>query len=73
MSEPTERGRSDLWRLAPAAAIVVVLGLFVLDNRRSVRVGFIVADRDISLIWVLVVTALLGAVADRLARRRRHR
>ncbi len=56
-------------------AVVVVVGLvaFVLDNRDEVSVGFVFWESKTRLIWVLVVTAVLGAVADRLVRRLRAR
>ncbi len=56
--------------------LLVVIGLlvaFVVDNSQSVRVGFVFTDANPPLIWVLVVTALLGALADRLWLRRRSR
>ncbi|MGH9223875.1 MAG: hypothetical protein ACRD2W_08855 [Acidimicrobiales bacterium] len=71
-----EQRRREVLRLAGAIAIVVVLIAFVVDNSRQVTVGFVVTERRVALIWVLVVTAVLGAVADRLLRtvwRRRRR
>ena len=71
-----EQRRRELVRLAGAVAIVLLLIAFVLDNSRLVTVGFVVTERRVRLIWVLVVTALLGAGADRLlgaAWRRRRR
>jgi uncharacterized integral membrane protein len=62
--------------LVRALLLVVVVGLlvaFVVDNSQSVRVGFVFTHANPSLIWVLIVTALLGAAADRLWLRRRSR
>lgn len=73
MDDPQRR---ELVRLVGAIALVVVLVAFVVDNSRSVRVGFVFTDRSVPLIWVLIITAVLGAVADRLLRavwRRRHK
>jgi len=74
---PRARGRDgrDTARIVVAVVLVAALVAFVVDNTRSVKVGFVFTDREIPLIFVLVVTALLGAILDRLAqyavRRRR--
>jgi uncharacterized integral membrane protein len=64
-------------RLAGAVVIVGLLVAFVVDNSEKVRVGFVFFHADVRLIWVLVITAVLGALADRLVpkvyRRRRER
>jgi uncharacterized integral membrane protein len=65
--------RRELIRIAGAVALVLVMVAFVVDNRRSVRVGFVFTDRRVPLIGVLVVTAVLGAVIDRLLRWRHRR
>jgi uncharacterized integral membrane protein len=71
------RGRDgrDTPRIVVAVVLVAALVAFVVDNVRSVKVGFVFTDREIPLIFVLVVTALLGAILDRLVqyavRRRR--
>jgi uncharacterized integral membrane protein len=52
--------------------LVVVLAAFVIDNHQSVNVGFVVHDFDVPLIFVLVVTAIVGAVIDRLWQRTRR-
>jgi uncharacterized integral membrane protein len=56
---------------------LVLLVAFVLDNSRTVTVGFVFFSTRISLIWVLLIAAFLGAAVDRLiillARRRRKR
>jgi uncharacterized integral membrane protein len=53
--------------------IVALLIAFVVDNSETVAVGFIFFTAHVSLIWVLVVTALLGALADRLVQLRSRR
>jgi uncharacterized integral membrane protein len=63
------RGR-DTGEIARVVAVLVLVGLlvaFVIDNAHSVKVGFVFGDRHPLLIWVLVVTAVLGALLDRLA------
>ena len=52
--------------------LVVVLAAFVIDNHQSVKVGFVVHDFEVPLIFVLVVTAIIGALIDRLWQRARR-
>jgi uncharacterized integral membrane protein len=61
-----ERGR-----IVASTAIVVILVAFILDNTQSVRVGFVVTEQRAPLIWVLLVTAMLGGLAGYLLRWRR--
>lgn len=44
------------------AVIVVLLIVFVIQNSDPVPVDFVFVTREPRLIWVLVVTALLGAI-----------
>ena len=71
MNDKAPRDRQEVVRLAVLAAIAVLLAAFVIDNRQSVRVGFVVTERRAPLIWVLVVTAAIGALLGWLWRRRR--
>ncbi len=64
--------------IARVVGIVVALFLlvgFVVDNTQTVKVGFVFFDKQINLIWALLIAALLGAIVDRLViiRRRRHK
>ena len=52
--------------------LVVVLAAFVIDNHQSVKVGFVVHDFEVPLIFVLVITAIVGALIDRLWQRARR-
>jgi uncharacterized integral membrane protein len=68
-----ERDTRDVVRLVAVVAAVVLLAAFVIDNTRSVKVGFVFTDNETPLIFVLVITALIGVLLDRLfiwARRR---
>ena len=61
-----------------AAVGLALLVAFVLDNSQTVKVGFVFFSARLSLIWVLIIAAVLGAAADRLvilfrARRRARR
>jgi uncharacterized integral membrane protein len=77
-----DKGRegSDARDAAQVIGIVVLVALviaFVVDNTRRVKVGFVFGDREARLIYVLVVTFVLGILVDRLwqhwRRRRRER
>ncbi|MGO9028734.1 MAG: hypothetical protein ACLQOZ_08935 [Acidimicrobiales bacterium] len=61
-----KRGNRDVVREVAAVVILALLFGFVLDNSQSVKVGFIFFSANVALIWVLVVTAVLGACLDRL-------
>jgi len=65
--------RGDLVRHLPAAIVALVLIAFAIDNRRKVTVGFIFTDKRVPLVFVLVATALIGALIGALLRRTRHR
>ncbi len=65
--------REGAGRYLVAAAIVLVVVLFALFNRERVEVDWILFERDSRLIYVIIVSALLGALADRLLQRRRRR
>jgi uncharacterized integral membrane protein len=65
---PARRRHSpDRARLIGVAVAVVVLVAFVLDNSQQVRVGFVLFHASVSLIWVILIAALLGALVERLA------
>lgn len=67
------KGVIEWARLVAAAVIVILLVAFIVDNSEHVRVGFVFAHANVPLIWVLLVTAALGALADRLVPRFRAR
>jgi len=67
--DPDRRG---IGRLVAAAVIAVLVLLFALFNRGRVEVDWILFERDSRLIYVIVGSALLGALADRLIQRRRR-
>lgn len=67
-------------QLALIGALVLVVSLlliFVIENSDEVSVSFVFFSADISLIWVIVLSAVAGAVAgafiSRLVRRRLSR
>lgn len=64
-------------RLALAGALVLVVSLlliFVIENSDPVSVSFVFFSADISLIWVILLSAVAGAAAgvviSRLLKRR---
>jgi uncharacterized integral membrane protein len=80
MGDPSpkkKRPPKDIIKLVVAAVGLVLLIAFVLDNSQTVKVGFVFFSTRLSLIWVLLIAAFLGAVVDRLVillgRRRKKR
>ena len=74
---PPDRGGRDTLRLAAAGVLGVLLALFVFMNTDKTKVDFLVADTELPLIFVLLGTAVAGALISHLAlyvwRRRRGR
>jgi uncharacterized integral membrane protein len=64
-------------RLIILAALIAYVIAFVLENRKSVHMHFVVATASVSLIWVLLLTLaiglLVGILSAQLDRRRRRR
>jgi uncharacterized integral membrane protein len=59
MAQDGERSVSVKWIVA--GVLVVVLAWFCLANSARVKVDFIVTTRDVRLIWVILISAVLGA------------
>ncbi|HEX4244084.1 MAG TPA: LapA family protein [Acidimicrobiales bacterium] len=72
-TEAQKRQRKDIVRIVAALVIVIVLVAFVVKNSEKVTVSFVFFSANVRLIWVLVVTAILGALADRLLLWRRRK
>jgi uncharacterized integral membrane protein len=71
---PSRSKKVNHWvRLGAAVIILVVLVAFILDNSGHVRVGYVFGHANPRLIWVLLITAALGALASRLVPRLRAR
>jgi uncharacterized integral membrane protein len=66
--------RARIVKGAIVALIAILVILFIMLNRRQVRVNFLVFRAEASLIWVIVLSliagAVLGAVVPRALRRR---
>jgi uncharacterized integral membrane protein len=56
----------EIARLVVFALGLVLLIAFVIANSHEVNVGFVFFKTRISLIWVLLIAAVLGALVDRL-------
>jgi uncharacterized integral membrane protein len=67
---PDDKGAG---RLIVAGIIVLVVILFALFNRERVEVDWILFERSSRLIYVIIGSALLGALVDRLLVRRGRR
>jgi len=69
------RERHDVLRAVVALVLLAALVAFVLKNSEEVTVSFVFFDAHVRLIWVFLVTAIVGGVLDRLvlwwSRRRR--
>ena len=66
VAEDREDKGIDVVKIIIAVVLVGILIAFVADNTRKVRVGFVFADKDTRLIYVLIVTVIIGIVIDRL-------
>jgi uncharacterized integral membrane protein len=67
------RDRRETARVVAALILIALLVAFVIDNTRKVTVGFVVGDHETRLIYVLIVTFLVGIIVDRLWQRVRRR
>jgi uncharacterized integral membrane protein len=76
MATPEHPSTRDKIRLGAAGVLFVLLALFVLKNTDETNVDFVVTDVEVPLIFVLIGTAVTGAVASSLVQfvlRRRRR
>jgi uncharacterized integral membrane protein len=67
------RDRRETARVVAALILVALVVAFVIDNTRKVKVGFVVGDHETRLIYVLIVTFIIGIIVDRLWQRARRR
>jgi uncharacterized integral membrane protein len=66
-------GRRVNLRMISSGVLVAIILAFGIANGGRVRVDFLVVHRESRLIYVILGSALLGAVAGWLFRRSRHR
>jgi uncharacterized integral membrane protein len=60
--QESSRDVGTLIRLTLAAVLVLLLAAFAIDNRKSVRVGWVFGDFRAPMIVILFVTAVVGAL-----------
>ena len=65
-SKARKRDTREIVRISVAVVALILLIAFVLDNSHTVTVGFVFFSTRLSLIWVLLIAAVLGALVDRL-------
>ncbi len=63
----------DKLKWAVSAVLVVLIVLFAAANTEEREVDYLVDSAEIPLIWVMLGSAVVGAVIAALLRRRRHR
>ncbi len=61
-----KRESSGRGRLIVAVVVLAILVAFVIANTKSVQVSFLFTKQRQPLIFVLIVTAIIGALLDRL-------
>jgi uncharacterized integral membrane protein len=61
-----QRSKREIARIVVAVVALVLLVAFVLGNSKTVPVSFVFFKHHISLIWVILISAFLGALVDRL-------
>jgi uncharacterized integral membrane protein len=66
--------RRRMLALAILALVAIWLVAFIVSNSETVKVSFVFGDISLSLIWVMIICAVLGAVlmfaVPRFSRRR---
>ena len=70
---PAGRSNREITRVGAGLVLLALLIVFVLKNTNEVKVSFVFLDHRTRMIYVLIVTALVGVVLDRLWQRRRRR
>ena len=70
--EPAVGNNRERVRIVAGLMLLALLVAFVLKNTDQVKVSFVFFDHETRMIYVLIVTAFVGVVLDRLWQRRRH-
>ena len=72
-----KRETRDIVRLVVFGVALLLLIAFIIGNSATVKVNFVFFDTRASLIWVILISAVLGVLVDRLiialGKRRRAR
>ena len=61
-----KRDTREIVRLSVFGLGLILLIAFVVGNSSSVKVNFVFFSHNSSLIWVILISALLGVLIDRL-------
>ncbi len=64
--------RRQTFRLATIAVIIAAAAALAIDNRESVRLGYVFGEREAPLVIALVVAFVLGAIVSWLSSRRQR-
>ena len=65
-SSGTKREARDIIRLVAFGVALVLLIAFIIGNSATVKVHFVFFETRASLIWVILISAVLGLLVDRL-------
>jgi uncharacterized integral membrane protein len=71
--KPTPPSRQNQTRLIVALIVAVFIVVFALQNRHRTRVSFLFFDWNGRVVYVIIVSALAGALATWLVQRARRR
>lgn len=66
---PDDRQRKQLITLGLLVAVAIVVLAFILENRDPVDISFIVFTAKTSLIWLIVLSLVAGAIVGHLVGR----
>jgi uncharacterized integral membrane protein len=61
-----KRDNREIIRLVVFGLALVLLIAFIIGNSKDVKVNFVFFHTSTSLIWVILVSAVLGVLVDRL-------
>lgn len=61
-----KRDKREIIRLVVYCLALVLLVAFIIGNSKDVKVNFVFFHTSASLIWVILVSAVLGVLVDRL-------
>jgi uncharacterized integral membrane protein len=61
-----DRQRRQLITVGLLVAVAIVVLAFILENRDPVKISFIVFDAETSLIWLIIMSLVAGALMSHL-------
>jgi uncharacterized integral membrane protein len=66
-------GRDNQTRLIVSLVVAVLVLIFAIQNRHKVSVEFLFLDIETRVIWVIILSAVAGAITGWLVQRARRR